>query len=367
MKPTVFWIHWDSVKTSKLLHILLIRRIFLYFYITSYVIGYADGQSKKYFMNFFNKTGKMALGSRLRLLTNKVTEDAAQIYELYHVEFLPKWFPVFFILAEEGEKTITDIANEIGHSQPSVTKIIREMAQAGLVEDNLSSSDKRRNVVGLTDKGKNLSETVKISCSDVDAAIETVIEEATYNLWEAIEEWEFLLEQKSLLKRVKEQKKIRESKAAQIVSYQSEHQLAFRSLNEEWISTYFEMEEADYRALDNPQEYILDQGGAILVALYNHEPLGVCALIKMNDGDYDFEMAKMAVSPKAQGKNLGFLLGQAVVNKAKELGAASIYLESNTILKPAINLYHKLGFRKIAGRATPYKRCNIQMVLQLSQ
>ncbi|MNY13507.1 Acetyltransferase (GNAT) family protein [compost metagenome] len=270
-------------------------------------------------------------------------------------------------MAEEGEKTITDIANEIGHSQPSVTKIIREMAQAGLVEDNLSSSDKRRNVVGLTDKGKNLSETVKISCSDVDAAIETVIEEATFNLWEAIEEWEFLLEQKSLLKRVKEQKKIRESKAAQIVSYQSEHQLAFRSLNEEWISTYFEMEEADYRALDNPQEYILDQGGAILVALYNHEPLGVCALIKMNDGDYDFEMAKMAVSPKAQGKNLGFLLGQAVVNKAKELGAASIYLESNTILKPAINLYHKLGFRKIAGRATPYKRCNIQMVLQLSQ
>lgn len=242
-------------------------------------------------MNFFNKTGKMAMGSRLRLLTNKVTEDAAQIYELYHVEFLPKWFPVFFILSEEGEKTITDLAYEIGHSQPSVTKIIREMAQAGIVEDNLSSRDKRRNVVGLTDKGKNLSETIKISCSDVDAAIETVIGEATHNLWEAIEEWEVLLEQKSLLKRVKEQKKIRESKAVQIVPYQAEHQLAFRSLNEEWISTYFEMEEADYRALEHPQEYILDQGGAILVALYHHEPVGVCALIKMKDRDYDFEMA----------------------------------------------------------------------------
>lgn len=87
-------------------------------------------------MNFFNKTGKMAMGSRLRLLTNKVTEDAAQIYELYHVEFLPKWFPVFFILSEEGEKTITDLAYETGHSQPSVTKIIREMAQAGCMSSN---------------------------------------------------------------------------------------------------------------------------------------------------------------------------------------------------------------------------------------
>ncbi len=31
-------------------------------------------------MEFFNKTGKMALGSRLRLLTAKVTEDSSRIY-----------------------------------------------------------------------------------------------------------------------------------------------------------------------------------------------------------------------------------------------------------------------------------------------
>lgn len=318
-------------------------------------------------MDFFNKTGKMALGSRLRLLTNKVTEDAAQIYELYHVEFLPKWFPVFFILAEEGEKTITEIANEIGHSQPSVTKIIREMTSAGLVEDNLLTHDKRRNVVGLTEKGKKLNDKVRVSCQDVDAAIEMIIGEATHNLWEAIEEWEFLLEQKSLLKRVNEQKKIRESQAVEIVPYKPEYQEAFRSLNEEWISTYFEMEEADYKALKNPQDYILDKGGVILVALYNNKPVGVCALIKMHQEDYDYEMAKMAVSPSAQGKNIGFLLGQAVLKQAKELGAQNLYLESNTILKPAINLYHKLGFKKIAGRNTPYKRCNIQMALQLDR
>jgi len=125
------------------------------------------------------------------------------------------------------------------------------------------------------------------------------------------------------------------------------------------------MEESDYKALDNPQSYILNQGGHILVALFDGEPLGVCALIKMNDGEYDFELAKMAVSPKAQGKNIGFLLASAIVDKARSLGAAKIYLESNTILKPAINLYHKLGFKKVAGKPTPYTRCNIQMELVL--
>jgi DNA-binding MarR family transcriptional regulator/N-acetylglutamate synthase-like GNAT family acetyltransferase len=318
------------------------------------------------YMDFFEKTGKMALGSRLRLMTAKVTEDASQIYELYDVTFSPKWFPVFFILSEDGEKTITEIANEIKHSQPSVTKIIKEMTAATLVQVNLNSDDKRRNVVALTTKGIKLSEKISLQYKDVDLAIESIINEATHNLWEAIEEWEYILEQKSLFKRVLEQKKLRESKNVKIIEYSAEFQSAFKSLNQEWISTYFEMEEADYKALDNPNEYIINKGGKIVVALYNDEPLGVCALIKMNDNTYDFELAKMAVSPKAQGKNIGFLLGTAVINMAKELGASKIYLESNTILKPAIQLYQKLGFQKIVGHTTPYKRCNIQMELILN-
>lgn len=316
-------------------------------------------------MELFEKTGKMALGSRLRLMTAKVTEDAARIYELYNVEFSPKWFPVYFVLSEEGKRTITEIANEIGHSQPSVSKIIQEMMLAGLVQEDRNSLDKRRNVVTLSEKGIGLLEKITVQCADVDAAIEHIISESRHNLWEAIAEWEFLLEQKSLFRRVQEQKKLREGKDVQIVEYEEQYQVAFKALNEEWISTYFKMEDADYKALDNPQEYILDKGGKIFVALYNKEPVGVCALIRMNDPDYNFELAKMAVSPKIQGKSIGWLLGQAVVNAARELGATNVYLESNTILKPAINLYEKLGFRRVEGRSTPYERCNIQMELKL--
>lgn len=317
-------------------------------------------------MDFFDKTGKMALGSRLRLLTSKVTDDAAKIYELYDVDFSPKWFPVFFVLHEEGEKTITEIAEQIGHSQPSVTKIVKEMAEAGLVQDNLKSKDRRRNVAGLTEQGKIIADKIiNVQCADIDVAIDGIISEARHNLWEAIAEWEFLLEKKSLLKRVQEQKKLRESKNVEIVEYQPKYQTAFKALNEEWISTYFEMEEADYKALDNPEDYILNKGGKIFVALYNDEPLGVCALIKMDDPNYDFEMAKMAVSPKAQGKNIGWLLGQAIIHSAKEMNASKLYLESNTILKPAINLYYKMGFEKVVGHQTPYQRCNIQMELDV--
>jgi DNA-binding MarR family transcriptional regulator len=315
-------------------------------------------------MEFFNQTGKMAIGSRLRLLTDKITEDAAAIYKLYGAPLQPKWFPVFHALSQ-GSFTITEIAQQIGHSHPSVSKIVTEMSKEGLLTEKKDKQDGRKNVVSLSKKGKELTEKIQEQYTDVSNAVEAISSNTQHDLWKAIEEWEFLLNRKSLLQYVQEQRKLRESRQVKIVPYNDLYADAFRKLNEEWISTFFKMEEADHKALDHPKEYILDNGGEIVVALYNEEPVGVCALIKMNDPDYDYELAKMAVSPKAQGKNIGWLLGQAIIEKARSLGAKKIYLESNTILKPAINLYHKLGFEKIGGRATPYERCNIQMELKV--
>ncbi len=112
-------------------------------------------------MEFFDKVGKAALGSRLRLMTAIVTDDVAKIYELYGVDFVPKWFPVFYTLAEEREITITEIANEIGHSQPSVSKIIQEMIGAGLIQESAKTDDKRKNNVALTEKGILISKKIK--------------------------------------------------------------------------------------------------------------------------------------------------------------------------------------------------------------
>jgi DNA-binding MarR family transcriptional regulator/N-acetylglutamate synthase-like GNAT family acetyltransferase len=315
--------------------------------------------------SFFSQTGRMALGSRLRLITEKITEDAAQIYALYGITMQPKWFPVFYMLSQGEAKTVTAIAKEIGHSHPSVSKIIAEMSKAGYVTEMKDESDGRRNVVTLSSKGKEITAKIQDQYTDVNQAIEEITAQTRNDLWEAIGEWEYLLGQKTLLRRVEEHKKRREGNHVQIVNYEPHYQQAFKKLNEEWISKYFKMEEADYKALDNPKEYILDTGGYIFVALYKQEVAGVCALIKMDDSMYDFELAKMAVSPQVQGKGIGYLLGQVSIEKARSLGANKVYLESNTILKPAIGLYHKLGFRKVIGHSSPYERCNIQMELSL--
>jgi len=314
-------------------------------------------------MDFYNKVGKMAIGSRLRGLSDMITTDAAQLYHIYGVDIQPRWWPVFYSLTQTTENSITAIGNEIGQTHASVSQVVREMAKQGFVTERKNKHDKRKNFVSLTDKGKTAAMKLNDQHKDVSAAINKAFSESQYDLWKAIEEWEYLLEQKSLLRRVQEEKKKREGSMVQVIDYNPEHKCIFKQLNEEWIRQYFKMEESDYKALDHPDEYIIAQGGHIFMAVYEGEVVGTCAIIKMNGKK--FELAKMAVSPRAQGKSIGFLLGQACINKAKELGAETVYLESNTLLKPAINLYLKLGFQKITGPPSPYERSNIQMELAL--
>ena len=91
--------------------------------------------------------------------------------------------------------------------------------------------------------------------------------------------------------------------------------------------------------------------------------LGTCALIKLVARCY--ELAKMAVADSAKRRGIGWALGEAVIERARQLGASRLYLESNTVLEPAIELYRKLGFSPVPTQPSAYQRCNIQMELIL--
>ena len=163
-------------------------------------------------MDFFEKTGKMAIGSRLRMLTDTVTADANCIYKLYGIDIKPKWFPLLFVLADGEEKTVTGIAKEIGHSHPSVSNIVREMTAKGLIKGIEDKTDKRRTVITLSSRGKHIATMLTELCKDVEVAVECISKETRHDLWRAIGEWEDLLTEKSLLQRVKEARIEREKK-----------------------------------------------------------------------------------------------------------------------------------------------------------
>ncbi len=149
-----------------------------------------------------------------------------------------------------------------------------------------------------------------------------------------------------------------------IVPYDEKFRSYYKSLNAEWIDQYFYMEEEDISKLNNP-ESIIAKGGAIHFAIADGIPVGVCSLVKLNEHTYDYELSKMGVTESHQGKGIGRKLAVSIINEAKAKGGQSLFLESNTVLNPAITLYKSLGFIELPFTPSIYSRSNIQMLLKL--
>jgi putative acetyltransferase len=134
-------------------------------------------------------------------------------------------------------------------------------------------------------------------------------------------------------------------------------------LNEAWIKQYFNVEEADRQFFADPWKVVRD-GGHILSLVEDDRVVGVCALVR--ESAAQFQLARMAVDAGQRGRGYGDALLRAAIELARQGGAQTITLLSNTVLQPAITLYRKHGFETVSECPHPvYARCNITMELRL--
>ncbi len=148
----------------------------------------------------------------------------------------------------------------------------------------------------------------------------------------------------------------------EIVPFEPRHAVAFRTLNEAWITKLFALEPKDREVLDDPGGKVIAKGGQIFMAERDDQCVGCCALIALPDGG--FELAKMTVAEGERGTGLGRRLMEAAVAFAKDRKAPRLYLETNSSLAPAIGLYRAFGFTDLPVERRPrtdYARADVFM------
>jgi GNAT superfamily N-acetyltransferase len=150
-----------------------------------------------------------------------------------------------------------------------------------------------------------------------------------------------------------------------IVEYLPEHRQRFKEINVQWITHSYIMEEEDIKTVEDPEGYILKDGGKIYIALYKGFPVGTCAYLNLGAGVY--EMIKMAVDENYRGLKIGKKIGEVSVQKIKELSDAKrIILFSNRKgSAKAIEMYHKLGFTEVPLGTSEFTRADIRMEMIL--
>lgn len=148
-----------------------------------------------------------------------------------------------------------------------------------------------------------------------------------------------------------------------IIPYEDRYADAFKRLNLEWLDKYHLTESHDLMVLDDPRGTIIDRGGIIWLAQAGEEIVGSAALMKEADSEYEF--AKMAVTPKWQGKGISRLLIDQCMQTAKDWKATKLSLFSNSQLQTAISLYEKYGFRHVPVEHSPFATADVKMELLL--
>ena len=156
----------------------------------------------------------------------------------------------------------------------------------------------------------------------------------------------------------------------QIVDYEVRFASHFASLNYQWITEYFRVEEEDRKALDDPEGYAIKPGGNIFFLLEDEIPVGTVAMVPITRSEEEqelcFELAKMAVRPDCRGKGYGSMLMQHCIDFARSAEAHEIMLVTNDVLSAAVALYEQAGFREVSEYSdSRYERGNLEMRLTL--
>jgi putative acetyltransferase len=115
--------------------------------------------------------------------------------------------------------------------------------------------------------------------------------------------------------------------------------------------------------LDDIVRSYIDRGGAFRVLVSPKDDVVGCGGLYPLDGA-DAEVRKMYLLPHARGQGFGRALLTDLIATANARGFRRVFLETASVLREAIALYVKFGFRPVR-RGNLTSRCDQAYVLEL--
>ncbi len=313
--------------------------------------------------DFLSALGYLALASRLRRLSDDLMGDAARFYRTQGVEFSPKWFGLFKLLAEREVLSVGEAALQLGLTHPAISQMSKELTGQGLLTSKTDARDERRRSLELTKKGRDLAAKMEPIWNAIELANRELSRDTGFDVIEKLEKLEEALKIRPMIERVEAAFL---SGGVKVIDMEPRHKDKFRTLNAAWIEQHFKLEPIDERTLKNPDVEIVAKGGAVLMAIMGAETVGAVAIKPMEAGRW--ELTKLAVDPRHRGRGIGEMLTREAMARAKRKGARTIYLETSRILEPAVRLYKKLGFKEVEKPAkTECGRTDLVMEMKVSR
>ena len=104
--------------------------------------------------DFVGQLGFLSMAARMKRLSDHIMHSARQFYKEEGIDIEPNWYLVFLLLKEHECLSITEIAEALQFSHPSVITMVRKMHKNGYLRCTTDPADTRRQLVKLSPKAK---------------------------------------------------------------------------------------------------------------------------------------------------------------------------------------------------------------------
>lgn len=312
-------------------------------------------------MAFLSELGLVALGSRMKALSERLYALADEVYGARGSPVQGRWFPVLRLLHDRGPHTVGDIAAHVGQTHSAVSQLADRLVREGWLEVRDDGRDRRRRRLALTARATEAIRAVKPAWRAIQETLAERCAAAGIDVLATLRAFEQQVEP-GIAEAIVERWNASERAALRIVPFAPALREHFYRLNADWLRKYFYVEEIDHRVLGEPEREILEPGGEILFALVGDAVVGTCALKHEADGVY--ELTKMAVDEGYQGLGIGRRLMEEAVAEFSRRKGTRLFLETNTKLTPAIRLYESVGFehQPVLKPDSHYNRADVYMI-----
>ena len=147
------------------------------------------------------------LGTQLRHLTELLDGAVADAYAREGLSYRPRYTPVMRALIASEPRTISQIAEAAGITQPAATQTVSLMIREGLVTSSAAAADARQREIRLTKAARKLLPKLQLCWSATAVAAASLDGELQYPLSQVLAEAISALERVSFHQRLAEARK----------------------------------------------------------------------------------------------------------------------------------------------------------------
>jgi DNA-binding MarR family transcriptional regulator len=156
-------------------------------------------------MDLITELGELAIATRLKRLSERLSTDANKIYKELDLNFEAKWYLVLELLNRRKVLSIVDIADELKLTHPAIVQFADQMLKAKLITAHKDSKDGRKRLVSLSASGKKLLKQLSPILAILKSENERWLNQADANLLTILGQLEKALDEKTLYQRMKSQ------------------------------------------------------------------------------------------------------------------------------------------------------------------